>query len=120
MFFRFLISIGSLFGFVTGGLDLLERFGVPVDDWLRALPAVASDFFAWFGFQVDQIALAAFGSSAQDASAPVLDYSQGSDSEEVVMASRSLMMDSSDQALWISGGFTALMLIILLMAARRS
>lgn len=119
MFFRFLISIGSLFGFVTGGLDLLERFGVPVDEWLRALPAVASDFFAWFGFQVDRVAVSVFGAPAPEAASPIMDYSQSSDGEEIIVTSRSLSMVSSDQALWISGGFTLLMLIILMMATRR-
>jgi hypothetical protein len=116
MFFRFLISIGSLFGFVTGGLDLLERFGVPVDGWLRALPGFASDIFAWFGFQVDRISIAIFGEP--DPQVMMRSYSPDGANSDGVAASSPMMAGASAETLIVSGVFTFMMLVILLLAMR--
>lgn len=117
--FRFLITIGSLFGFVTGGLDLLERFGVPVDNWLRALPGFASGVFDWFGFQVDRISIAVFGEpEPQTTTRSLAPGSDGLDGVDGVASSPMVVGGASAETLVISGVFTFMMLIILLLATR--
>jgi hypothetical protein len=114
MLFRFLITFGSLLGFVTGGLDLLERFGVPVNQWLSGLPDIISGLFYQFGFVVDDTAAAVFGEPEM----VVRSQSTGGDSDAVATASP-MMGGPAMETLYISGGFTLLMLIILMMASRR-
>ena len=114
MLFRFLITIGSLLGFVTGGLDLLERFGVPVNQWLSGLPDIITGLFYQFGFIVDDTAAAVFGEPEM----VVPSQSTGGDGDTPSAAS-AMMNGPAMETLYISGGFTLLMLIILLMASRR-
>jgi hypothetical protein len=117
MLFRFLISIGSMLGFVTGGLDLLERFGVPVNQWLAGLPDIISGLFYRFGFFVDETAVAIFG--APEPQMSVRSQSTNGGEVESLAAASPMITGSSDQALWISGAFTLMMLIILMIAMRR-
>ena len=115
MLFRFLITIGSMFGFVTGALDLLERFGVPVDSWLRALPGLFSDVFAWFGLQVDRVTVAIFG-----APEPVMMTRSGS-GEAVDFDSASAdgaLYGADSETLIVSGLFTLIMFMILVLTVR--
>ncbi|WP_394692145.1 hypothetical protein [Hyphobacterium sp.] len=118
MLFRFLITIGSMLGFVTGGLDLLERFGVPVNQWLSGLPDIISGLFFRFGLFVDETAVAVFG--APDAEMSVRSQSVENGDIDGVAAASPMMTGSPDQALWISGAFTLVMLFILLVAMRRT
>lgn len=117
MLFRFLITIGSLVGFVTGGLDLLERFGVPVNQWLAGLPDVVSGLFYRFGFFVDETAVAVFG--APEPEMMVRSHSADSANMDGVAASSPMMAGASNEALIVSGVFTLFMLIILMIALRR-
>ena len=117
MLFRFLITVGSLVGFVTGGLDLLERFGVPVNQWLAGLPDVVSGLFYRFGFFVDQTAVAVFGGPEPEMM--VRSHSADSANMDGVAAASPMMAGASNQALIVSGVFTLLMLIILMIALRR-
>ena len=117
MLFRFLITVGSLVGFVTGGLDLLERFGVPVNQWLAGLPDVVSGLFYRFGFFVDQTAVAVFGGPEPEMM--VRSHSADSANMDEVAAASPMMAGASNQALIVSGVFTLLMLIILMIALRR-
>lgn len=116
MLFRFLITIGSLFGFVTGGLDLLERFGVPVDQWLRNLPALFSDLYAWFGFQVDRVTIAVFG--APDPAIAARSYSADGFDGDAGAGSGAIYGADSD-TLIVSGLFTLIMFMILVLTLRR-
>ncbi|WP_421791273.1 hypothetical protein [Hyphobacterium sp.] len=116
--FRFLITLGSLFGFVTGGLDLLERFGVPVDQWLRALPDFAMNVFNWFGFQVDRISVAVFG--PPDPVVTTRSLSSEDNGMDGAASSQMEAVGASAETLVISGIFTFMMLVILLLAARGS
>ncbi len=115
--FRFLITIGSLVGFVTGGLDLLERFGVPVNQWLAGLPDTVSGLFYRFGFFVDETAVAVFGSPEPEMTV----RSQSAEDANVdrLAAASPMMAGTSNEALIISGVFTLLMLIVLMAALRR-
>lgn len=117
MLFRFLITIGSLFGFVTGGLDLLERFGVPVNQWLAGLPDIVSDLFYRFGFFVDETAVAVFG--APEPEMTVRSQSAEGANVDSLSAASPMMAGASNEALIVSGVFTFLMLVILLIALRR-
>ena len=117
MLFRFLITVGSLVGFVTGGLDLLERFGVPVNQWLAGLPDVVSGLFYRFGFFVDQTAVAVFGGPEPEMM--VRSHSADSANMDEVAAASPMMAGASNEALIVSGVFTLLMLIILMIALRR-
>ena len=115
MLFRFLITIGSLFGFVTGALDLMERFGVPVDRWLRALPGLFSDVFAWFGWQVDRVTLAVFGEPA----AEMATRAYAADGYDAAPAGDGFVTANSE-TLVVSGLFTLVMFMILVLTVRRS
>ncbi len=114
MLFRFLITVGSLLGFVTGGLDLLERFGVPVNQWLSGLPDIITGLFYQFGFIVDDTAAAVFGEPEM----VVRSQSTGNDGD-IPSAASATMSGPAMETLYISGAFTLAMLIILLMASRR-
>jgi len=117
MFFRFLITVGSLFGFITGGLDLLDRFGVPVNQWLSGLPDIVSGLFYRFGFFVDETAMAVFG----EPEAEMTVRSQSTESGEIdgLAAASPMMSGAPSEALIVSGVFTFVMLVILMIAMRR-
>lgn len=114
--FRFLITLGSLIGFVTGGLDLLERFGVPVDNWLRSMPEFAARAYSWFGFQVERISVAVFG--ATEPGVTTRSYAPNDNEIDGVSGSPLIDPGASAETLVISGIFTFMMLVILLLAAR--
>jgi len=118
MLFRFLITIGSMLGFVTGGLDLAERFGAPVNQWLSGLPDIISGLFFRFGFFVDETAVAVFGEPEPEMT--VRSQSMDGGDVDAIAAASPMMSGSPDQALIVSGIFTLLMLIILMIAMRRS
>jgi hypothetical protein len=114
----FVIASAAL-GLFVSGLDLLERFDVDVNAWLRGIPPVIATVPERYGDWVDRFVqdrLAAPESARL--AAPSAMPAPGSMPDDTVVVERAAMADRDTAGMMISAGVAVVMALILGLMSR--
>ncbi len=120
-FGKLFVMASAALGLFVSGLDLLERFDVDVNGWLRGIPPVISTMPETYGDWIDRFASERLAESdrAQLQATPRLPASDGVTRESpAAMAPRSMTVEGSSTATLISAGFAVVMALILGLMSR--
>lgn len=121
-FGKLFVLASAALGLFVSGLDLLERFDVDVNGWLRGIPPVISTLPETYGDWVDRFASErlADGPSSVPQSPQRLRATEASPGEVPdAMALSRMPEQGSPAATLISAGIAAVMLLILAFMSRR-
>ncbi|WP_417468230.1 hypothetical protein [Maricaulis sp.] len=120
-FGKLFVMASAALGLFVSGLDLLERFDVDVNGWLRGIPPVMATLPETYGDWIDRFASERLAESdrAMPQATPRLEASDDVSSEApAAMAPRSMAVEGSSTATLISAGFAVVMALILGLVSR--
>ncbi|WP_417481823.1 hypothetical protein [Maricaulis sp.] len=119
IFSKLFVILSASLGLFVSGLDLLERFDVDVNAWLRGIPPVIATVPERYGDWVDQFVrerLAAPQSTQM--AAPSAMQAPGSKPDDTVIVEQARPADRDTAGMMISAGVAVMMALILALMSR--